>query len=416
MARGFTDIAIHNLKPGPKRQEIPDPGTRGLYAIIEPSGFKSFAVRYRFDGKPKKLSLGAVSLATARVMAAEALKEAKEGRDPTAAKREAKQARQDKAATTFRNIALQYFRLEAGMKGEGDQITFTGKMRTAARRFADTERLLFPALGNRPIRDIKRSQIVELLDNIQINNGPVMADRMLATIRTIMNWYVPRSDDFSSPIAKGMARTKAKERARDRTLSDDEIRKVWNVAKDTAGPFPALVRFLLLTAARRSEASDMKWDEIKSNDWTLPASRNKTKVDLTRPLSAAAIAVIEAQRDKGGGEFVFGKNGKPLTAFSAPKTEFDAASGTSGWTIHDLRRTARSLLSRAKINADHAEQCLGHIIPGVRGTYDRHHYYSEKQHAYAALASLIDRIVNPPEGDKVVPLTCMSSEHFGHWV
>src|SRR5215468_10818878 len=90
MARGFTDIAIKHLKPGDKRREIPDPGARGLYAIVEPSGFKSFAVRFRFDGKPKKLSLGNISLSAARKAAAHALHEVKEGRDPTTAKKQVK--------------------------------------------------------------------------------------------------------------------------------------------------------------------------------------------------------------------------------------------------------------------------------------------------------------------------------------
>ena len=71
----------------------------------------------------------------------------------------------------------------------------------------------------------------------------------------------------------------------------------------------------------------------------------------------------------------------------------------TGWTLHDLRRTARSLMSRAGVNADHAERCLGHVIAGVRGTYDRHEYHAEKQHAFEALAALIERIVNPPEGN-----------------
>jgi len=91
-----------------------------------------------------------------------------------------------------------------------------------------------------------------------------------------------------------MSRVKTKERARTRTLNDEELRRVWK-ATETPGPFPALVRFLLLTGARRSEAAEIPWAEIDGADWTLAAGRNKTKVDLVRPLSAAALAVIAAQ-------------------------------------------------------------------------------------------------------------------------
>jgi integrase len=82
---------------------------------------------------------------------------------------------------------------------------------------------------------------------------------------------------------------------------------------------------------------------------------------------------------------------------SHAKIKFDKACGVTGWTLHDLRRTARSLMSRAGVSPDHAERCLGHVIGGVRGTYDRHEYHAEKAQAYAALSELISRIVNPSD-------------------
>src|SRR5262249_20448143 len=211
MARGFTDIAIKNLKRGAVRREIPDPGARGLYVIVEPSGFKSFAVRFRFDGKPKKLSLGNISLSAARKAAADALHEVREGRDPTEAKAKAKEERRTIQGNTFGRVAQQYLRIECGMiRGEG-RATCKGRVRTAARRLTDLNRLVLPTLGDKPISEIKRSEITELLDDIQngelktndgerIKGGPVMADRTLALIRKIMNWHATRADDFQSPL------------------------------------------------------------------------------------------------------------------------------------------------------------------------------------------------------------------------
>ncbi len=190
-----------------------------------------------------------------------------------------------------------------------------------------------------------------------------------------------------------MARGKAN--ARDRILTDDELRAVW---RTDGGIFGRLVRFILLTAARRSEASEMQWTELQGGDWTLPAARNKAGLDLVRPLSRAAQAVLPERK----GEFVFSANGTmPIRAISIFKAAFDKASGTSGFTLHDLRRSARSLMSRAGVPSDHAERCLGHVIGGVRGTYDRHEYHREKARAFEMLAGEITRIVEG-EDAKVV--------------
>ena len=191
------------------------------------------------------------------------------------------------------------------------------------------------------------------------------------------------------------------EQARDRVLTDDEIRAVWR-ATDIEVPnllpgravFAGLVRFLLLTAARRNEARLMTWAEIAKDDWTLPAGRNKTGQELVRPLSQAALAVIEAQPRVC--EFVFSRNGiGAIGGLSQLKAQLDWSSGTSGWTLHDLRRTSRSLMSRAGVASDHAERCLGHVIGGVRGVYDRHLYREEMLLAYERLSALIAQIVDP---------------------
>ena len=144
----------------------------------------------------------------------------------------------------------------------------------------------------------------------------------------------------------------------------------------------------------------MEWSEITNGDWTLPAARNKTAQDFVRPLSGAAQAVFDALPSRG--TWVFTRSGTaPLGGFSLLKADFDRACAVAGWTLHDLRRTARSLMSKAGVPSDHAERCLGHVIGGVRGVYDRHEYYEEKRQAFEALASLIERIVNSVQADVV---------------
>ena len=213
-------------------------------------------------------------------------------------------------------------------------------------------------------------------------------------------------------MLKGLSRVKTLNNARARVLKDDELRVIFRTASQLEGPFPACLRFLLLTGARRSEASEMRWEEVKDGDWLLPASRNKSKRDLLRPLGRAAQAVL-AQQPKIC-HFVFTTNGRsPISGYGANKATFDAAvlrelkkedpkaRPLENWTLHDLRRTARSLMSRVGVPERHAEQCLGHVIGGVQGIYDRHKYLDEMRMAYEKLAALIERIVTPT-GDNVV--------------
>ena len=150
---------------------------------------------------------------------------------------------------------------------------------------------MLPELGDRPISAIKRSEVTKVLDDIEIANGPVQADITLAIIRKIMGWHAARSDDFVVPIVKAMRRVRASEQARDRILADDELARVWKAA-ETAGPFGRLVRFLLLTGARRDEGTYLQWQELSNGVWTLPAGRNKVARELVRPVSKAAQEII----------------------------------------------------------------------------------------------------------------------------
>jgi integrase len=148
-------------------------------------------------------------------------------------------------------------------------------LRSASHWQTHLKRQVFPALGTKPISEIRRKDIVSLLDTVEDERGPGSATNTLAIIRMVMNWYAARSDDFRSPIVPGMARRKASENARKRILTDAELRAVWNADMD--GPFLPLVKFLLLTAARRNEARGITRSEVHGATWELPASRNKTK-------------------------------------------------------------------------------------------------------------------------------------------
>jgi len=270
-----------------------------------------------------------------------------------------------------------------------------------------------PRIGKKLVHDLRRRDIVELLDAIEDRGAPVQADRVLAHVRKALNWHAARDDQFNSPVVRSMARTKPKERERKRVLDDQEIRDLYAALAalhgTTAVPkcFAPFVRFLLLSAQRLRMASNMTWAEIDGDDWIVPEHRHKGKGkgDFVLPLTDGLLALIRP-RGKGfvftsdGGKTSFKGFSKAKAALDAKLVEIRKAASRKPmqpWVFHDLRRTARSLMSRAGVAPDHAERTLAHVIGGVRGVYDRHQYADEKRDVLEKLGALVERILRPDE-------------------
>jgi integrase len=175
------------------------------------------------------------------------------------------------------------------------------------------------------------------------------------------------------------------------------------------------VRFTLLTSTRRGEAAGLHRSELSDDGktWIIPAARYKSKRDTLIPLSEAAQQIIAGQPVRG--PYVFGVDGsRPLGGFNDRKKNLDARSGVSGYGLHDLRRSARTLLSRAGVAADIAEMCLGHAFVGVRGVYDRFQYIDEKREAFEALAQMVEHLVRPPPEPAVADIASERSKRRPH--
>lgn len=284
-------------------------------------------------------------------------------------------------------------------------------LRSAVEYESAFNRLVKPRIGKLGIYEVRRSHIIKMLDEIEGANGPVMADRTLAYLRKAFNWYAIRDDQFSAPVVRGMARIKPKERARTRVLSDEEIRAIWP-ALGNVGTYGAFVRTLLLTAQRHGEVACMSHKEIGADGiWTIPAERYKTKRPNFVPLSKAALGIIDAQPKIDACDYVFPSRAKtPFSRSGKSKAKLDKAifaamkkrakNGVKveplpNWTLHDLRRTAKTLMVRAGVRPDISERVLGHVIAGVEGTYDRHSYAEEKRDALEKLVTMVERILNP---------------------
>lgn len=371
----------------------------GFGLMVTGKGRKSFVFQYRnSSGESRRASLsGTTKLPDAHKWADIIQGEVAKGIDPVESNRteRAKQSKRGK----FRTIAEEYIKRESG------------RVRSMDQRIAILNRLVYPEIGDKVAVKLKRSDIVALLDRIEDEHGAPMADNTLMVIRRICNWHAARDDEFRSPIVRGMGRSNPGERARTRILTDDEIRALWKTADSITGPpslvvFAKLLQFILLTGVRRLEGARMDRRERSGTDWLIPSARVKAKRDFLVPLSRAAAELVDGLPVIGSKEDgpVFTCDGKrPLAAFDQCKKAFDKKCGFSDWTIHDLRRTARSLMSRAGVPSDHAERAIGHVIGGIRGVYDRYAYRTEKLQAFEALAGLIDLILNPP-ADNVIPM------------
>jgi integrase len=252
--------------------------------------------------------------------------------------------------------------------------------------------------GKRQLADIRRDEVVAALDDIIDRGSPYAANRTLAHLRKLFNWALPRYRLAENPC-RGV-QPPGEERSRDRVLSDEELQRVWLAAGAIGWPFGAVVQLLILTGARLNEVARMEWSEldVERKLWTLPAERVKNKRRHEVPLSAAALAIIEAL-PRGKGRFVFSTtHGRTaVVGHDGVKVRLDQASGVTGWRLHDLRRTVASGMAGLKIALPVIEKCLNHTsgtFRGIVGVYQRHEFADEKRQAFEAWArKVVEEIV-----------------------
>jgi integrase len=408
MSKPLTQIAVENLKGADKRREVPDGRISGLYLVVQPSGAKSWAVRYRFDGKQRKYTIGphpAVDLVTARKKALEALAQIAGSVDPSAEKKAAKEARKTEQSADDRidNVAKafteKYLKRHVG----------PGWAREAERLL---KKEILPVIGSKRLRDVRRADAIDLLDGIVDRGAPFTANRALAVLTRLGNWAVEREIIAASPFDR--IKPPAVETSRERVLSDDEIRYVWAALEAVGQPFCTFGKLLFLTGARRAEVAGMKWAEVdlEARTWTLPGSRTKNGREHVVPLSDAAMRVLQDLPRIGDGKdgFIFTTTGRtPVSGYSHAKAAIDRAVSAEmpTWTFHDIRRTVATNLQKLGIRLEVTEAILNHVSgsrAGIVGIYQRHSWADEKRAALDAWARRLDVIVSGEGATNIVEL------------
>jgi len=378
---------------------LADTEVKGFVVRRLPSGVVTYGLRYRAGGKQRWLALGIhgrITPAKARRLAKKGAGAVADERDPVGEREAEREPAEVNKASTVDRLLDDFVKLYVRKEGE--------ELRTAEEIERTFDKYVRPRIGTKSIYEIRRGDIVHMLDEIETRHGSVMADRTLGRLRKAMNWWATRDEEFVPPIVIGMTRTKNSKRAR-RVLSDQEIRDLWRAlaAAEAPGCYPSFVRALLLTAQRRSEVAGMRWEEMEDgNTWVIPKERYKTDLEHLVPLTDVVLQLLGQPR-KGGFIFTSTDGKKPFSGFSKAKSGLDEAIAKlrkdagrppmAPWVLHDLRRTARSLMSRAGVSPDIGERVIGHVIPGVRAVHDRHEYAAEKRDALERLAGLIGEIV-----------------------
>ncbi len=396
MARLLTQLGVDKARPRGRRYELPDGpgGVPGFALRVGETGVKSYVIRYRVAGQQRRVTLGPasiMSLATARARARVLVDQARQGIDPAADRA----VRREQARYTVAAVAGEY--VERHLKRN---------LRSAVWLERRLRRDLVAAWGERPIAAIGKADVVRLVDGIADRGAGVSANRTLQLAHRFFAWCVKRSIIEINPAAG--VDLPYRERERERTLSESEIAAVWSAFEQMAYPFGDLGRLLLLLAQRRGETISMRWDQINFEraTWTIPSAAAKTGAEHLVPLPAVALRIIEAIPRLDGSPFVFpGRlSGSPISSFSVALKTAHAISGTTAWTWHDCRRTARTGMARLGVLPHIGERVLNHAVAGkIAKIYDVHKYQPEVRRALELWSVELERIVGGGDS-KIVPM------------
>lgn len=352
-------------------------GVAGLQLVVSPGGTRAWRLFYRVaggDGERRAMSLGrypSVSLAEARRRASDALATAATGRDP-------KTARSDIAQRAEVTVAATVDAYLAACAAANDP-------KTVADKACAFRNHLVPAIGRLSISEVNRPTLLKIIDSL--TDQPATRRTLFAYLRHLLAWAAERDLIAANPFL-GVRAPKAPP-ARERFLTDDEIRMLWRAR----GTMADIARLCLLTAQRKGSVEAMRWDEVdlENGEWLIPAAVMKSGRNHRAPLGPTAIALIKG-RPQLSGPYVFGVGSNGAKAYAGASKGFAGLRrqlGDCDWRLHDLRRTAVTLAQRAGCSIDAIKALTQHKTSGVIGVYARHDFAAEKRMVAGAIEAEI---------------------------
>jgi integrase len=428
MAKVLTDAAVRRLKAGRERRVIRDGGSRSLYLVIQPSGARSWMMRFRRPGgAAAKMVLGSVdlsgrevegeptvgmplTLAAARQVATQVHRDRARGIDVAANHKHRRRAAvAERGANSFGALARQFVAEHArpktrhwretakllGLDPDDDDLASTpGGL---ALRWADRDARSIDGHDVHGAVDEARRIGVPGIEARRDGASEARARSLHAALSVCFGWLLRhRRIDVNPCVGVWRPRPPA---ARDRVLSNDEIKAFWKAADAVGGPFGVVSKLLLLTGSRLNEIAELQWGEIAEDGSILhlPGERTKNHRPHIIPLSPLARDLVADQQQIESCPFVFTTNGRtPISGWSKMKARLDAEMGIAHWRIHDLRRTCVTGMAEIGVAPHVIEAVVNHISgtrAGVAGTYNRSELLAERRAALERWAAHVAGLV-----------------------
>jgi integrase len=387
----LTDTALKALKPRDKPYTVSD--ERGLYVEVFPSGGIVWRVRYRIAGRREKLTLGkypALTLKNARLKRDEAAHAAAMDQSPAQQKQLAKQAAAD--STTVAEFGERFFR---------EIVARDRKDTTIPRRYFD--KAIVPAIGGTPVRNVTTEEVRAIIWKKKDEGFDAAAGNIRGVLKRLFDYAITAGLVTVNPVLALPMRHVHKAKSRERALSPDEVRVFLKAAFESniRRQFKIGLHLILLTMVRKSELLLARWEHVdfEQAEWHIPAEHSKTGKPHIVFLSRQSIALFkELQALAGGSALVMpgrGSLSKPF-AHNAINTALKTAlqgQDIPAFTVHDLRRTASTLLHEKGWASDVVEKALNHTIGGVRGVYNRAEYEPQRRDMLQFWADYIDQLM-----------------------
>jgi integrase len=392
-AKLLTDRFVATAKPKrdaagkPIRAEYSDAACPGLRLIVQPTGSRSWALRYRRqDGRTAKKTFdGSLSLTAARAAASAARLDLERGTDPAPQRLPAAAYSGDSEAIEV--VAANFLERHAKKI----------RPKTLEQYESILRNRLIPAWRGRSITSIKRRDAIDLVEQIAVDY-PTLANRTVATGSKFFAWMVAR-DLVDANVFTGVERPH-KEQPRQNIISETDLRALWIVGGEL-GAIGAALRMLILTGCRLQEVSRMTWSELDLGRrlWTIPGSRTKNHKPHVVPLSDQAIQILEAQPRTC--EFVFTTDGRrPVGGWGYYKEMISRQAGidVDGWRLHDLRRTCASGMQKLGTPVHVVERALNHVSGSFRGIVGTYQVDEMRDEVTVALQRWGDHVVRIVSG------------------